>query len=434
MNSSLNTYKYDFGYNATTLHNSQTSLVREAEVAIRHASGHFPVVLVSGARQVGKTTLLRGLSAPSRRAYVTLDDADQCALARRDPALFLQQFPGPVLIDEVQYAPELFPRIKMRVDARRQPGEIWLTGSQQFALMRGVSESLAGRVALVGLAGLSLRERAWVPGAVYPRLPFMPFGEALAERAARALPLPDLYREIWLGAFPGLVLADDPAALRPLFFSSYVQTYLQRDLRDLARVGDESAFLRFLKAAAARTGQLLNLHDLSRDADIAPNTAKAWLSILETSGMVHLLRPWHTNASKRLVQTPKMYFLDTGLAAYLADWSTPEALASGAASGAFLETFVVAEVLKSWWHRGREAPAWFYRDRDGFEADLLLIQDRVAHAVEVKKSASPRPEDLRPLPQLAKSDLAQGPGAVVCLAERRMPLSPGAEVVPVGMI
>lgn len=420
------------------MHNARSDHPREASVAVRAASERFPVVLVSGPRQVGKTTLLRRLAAEGTRAraYLTLDDPTLRDLARRDPALFLQRFPAPLLIDEVQYAPELFPHLKLLVDQTPAPGAIWLTGSQQFALMRGVSESLAGRVALVSLSGLSLRERASHRGTTYPVEPFVPAGPALDERlsSARSLPLPALFEEIWLGGFPGLVFGPEPRSGRELFYSSYLQTYLQRDLRDLARVGDESAFLRFLRGTAARTGQLLNLRDLARDADVAPNTAKAWLSILETSGLVYLLQPWHTNASKRLVKAPKLYFLDTGLAAYLTDWSTPGTLAVGAQAGAMLETFVVSEVLKSYWHRGRVAPVWFYRDHEGNEVDLLIVRDGAAHAVEIKKSAAPSAEWTLKMPALAKAKLARGPGAVVCLVERAVPLSAEVLALPVGVL
>ena len=347
---------------------------RALSAACQAASEQFPVLLLTGARQVGKTTLLRRLAGKDRR-YVSLDDPAVRLLAQSDPALFLERYEPPVLIDEIQYAPQLLPLIKLRVDERRRAGLFWLTGSQQFHLMRGVSESLAGRVAVLTLSGFSGRERR------RRRLdlpPFLPTRERLAERAASAarLTLKHVYADIWRGSFPALVT--NAVHDRDLFYSSYVQTYLQRDVLDLAQVGDQLAFLRFVRACAARTGQLLNLTELARDVDVAVNTAKNWLGILQASFQVFLLPPYHTNVTKRLVKTPKLYFLDTGLCAYLTEWTSPETLESGAMSGAILETYAVAEVLKSWWNRGQTPPAYFYRNRDGREIDLLIVQDRGA--------------------------------------------------------
>ncbi len=403
---------------------------RTLEPHFRDAAAHFPVMLLTGARQVGKTTFLREI-AEKRRAYISLDDPRIVDLARNDPALLMQRYPGPVLIDEIQYAPALLPYIKLAVDGERQPGRFWLTGSQQFHLMRDVSESLAGRVGIVHLLGLSRREqdgRADDPG------PFLPTPGALAPRLedAPALPVPALYGRIWRGSYPELTR--DPGLDRDLYFSSYVQTYLQRDVRDLARVGDETAFLRFVRACAARTAQLLNLAELARDADVAPNTAKHWLSVLQTSGIVHLLEPYHTNATKRLVKTPKLYFLDTGLCSWLTGWTSPEALEAGAASGPILETWILVEILKSWWHRGKQAPFFFYRDKDKKEIDLLIVQDDAIHPLEFKKTASPGRESVQHFGGLSRLDRPVGAGGVVCLAESSMPLTKDVVTIPVGAI
>ena len=221
---------------------------------------------------------------------------------------------------------------------------------------------------------------------------------------------------------------------RNLFYASYVQTYLQRDVRDLARVGDEMAFLRFLRAAAARSGQLLNTAELARDADVAPNTAKSWLSILEASGIVFFLEPWFSNATKRLVKAPKLYFLDTGLCSWLTEWNSPEALEAGAASGAILETWVVAEILKTWRHNGRRAPLYFYRDSDRREIDLLIVQDGIILPVEIKKTASPGKDSVRHFSVLEKLGTPVGPGGVICFAERSLPLTATTCSIPVGAI
>ena len=405
-------------------------VTRTLEKPFLEASARFPVMLVTGARQVGKTTFLKQLRE-SGRSYVTLDDPRVLELARGDPALFMQRFPGPVLIDEIQYAPGLLPYIKMAVDQARVPGQFWLTGSQQFHLMRDVSESLAGRIGIVRLLGLSRREQ---DGADVDLGPFLPTPEALAPRLddAPTLLLPELYERIWRGSYPELAL--DPKLDRDLFFSSYVQTYLQRDVRDLARVGDEMAFLRFVRACAARTAQLLNVAELARDAGVAPNTAKSWLSILEASGVVYLLEPYHSSVTKRLVKAPKLYYLDTGLCAWLTEWTTPEALEAGAASGAILESWILAELLKSWWHCGRRAPFYFYRDKDQKEIDLLIVQDDSVYPLEFKKSASPRRDAVRHFRTLEKLGLKVGSGGVICLTEMSLPLAEGLVAIPVGAL
>ncbi|MDD2716259.1 MAG: ATP-binding protein [Candidatus Wallbacteria bacterium] len=405
-------------------------ITRTLEKYIIQAGAQFPVLLVTGARQVGKTTFLRHLCKKDR-AYITLDDPMALTLAKEDPALFFQRFRPPLLIDEIQYAPELLPHIKMMVDQDHRSGAFWLTGSQQFHLMKGVSESLAGRVGVVQLLGLSRRELIGLAGM---GLPFLPTPARIAERMATAvkLPLKDLYSLIWKGSFP--VAALDQHMNRDFFYASYVQTYLQRDVRDLARVGDEMAFLRFLRTAAARTGQLLNLSELAKDADISPNTAKSWLSILISSGLVYLLEPWHSNLTKRLVKTPKLFFLDTGLCAYLTEWSSPENLEAGAMSGAILETWIIGELLKSYWNNGIRAPFYYYRNKDKVEIDLLIMQDGTVYPLEFKKTASPSKDDVRHFSALTKLNLPVGQGGIICLTEQKLPLIKTVDVIPVGLL
>ncbi len=406
-------------------------LKRSLESFAKAASGQFPVLMVTGARQVGKTTFLRNLAGPER-TYVTLDDPLVLDLARHDPALFMQRFSPPLLIDEIQYAPALLPYIKMAVDSNRQAGLFWLTGSQPFHLMQGVSESLAGRVAVLQLLGLSRRE---MQGAGAEVAPFLPLPEQVALRAASIttpLDLQAVYRLIWRGSFPAVALHD--SMNRELFYSSYVQTYLQRDLRDLARVGDEMAFLRFMRAAAARTGQMLKLAELARDADVAPNTAKSWLSILQASGLIYLLEPYHSNLTKRLIKTPKLYFLDTGLCSWLTEWSSPETLEAGAMSGAILETWIMGELLKGWWHSGRRAPFYYYRDNDQKEIDLLIVQDGMLYPLEFKKSASPDRSSIRHFSVLQRFQMPVGPGGVICLTAQALPLTATVTSIPVGLL
>lgn len=395
-----------------------------------NAADQFPVMLLTGPRQVGKTTLLLKLAERGRQ-YVTLDDPALADLARRDPALFLDRFEPPVLIDEIQYAPQLLPFIKMAVAERgRRSASVWLTGSQPFHLMKGVSETLAGRVAIHNLLGFSARERRRKPGAV----PFLVSTDALRERGRTAAVgrLGRVFADLWLGGYPAL--ATGAVTERDLFCSSYVQTYLQRDVRDLVQVGDAHAFLRFLKACAARTAQLLNLSELARDVDIAVNTAKHWLSVLLASYQVLLVPPYHTNVTKRLVKAPKLYFTDTGLCSYLTEWSTPQALEAGAMNGAIFETHVVMEVLKSWWNHGLQPPFYYYRDKSGREIDLLFVQDGAMHAIEIKKSASPREEWTRAFAALEQFRSARLHAAVVCMVRDIVPLDARCSAVPVGYI
>ncbi|MDR2819126.1 MAG: ATP-binding protein [Desulfovibrio sp.] len=401
---------------------------RTIEQSVLDAADQFPVLLVTGARQVGKTTLLRHLGG-DKRTCVSLDDPLLLNLARQDPALFMQRFPPPVLIDEVQYAPGILPYIKMAVDADPRPGQFWLTGSQQFHLMKNISESLAGRVAIMRLLGLSRRECL---GQGKEHKAFLPDAALFQQKKDAPPTLRDLYTAIWRGSFPALAL--DIAKNRHVFLNSYVQTYLQRDVRDLAQVGDEMAFLRYLRTAAARTGQLLNMADMARDADVAPNTAKKWLSVLQASGLVYLLEPYFSNIAKRMVKSPKLYFLDTGLAAYLTEWSSPETLEAGAMSGAILETWILGELLKSWWHNGLRAPFHYYRDTDQKEIDLLIVQNGTVYPLEFKKTASPDMNAVRHFAVLKKLNMPVGTGAVLCLVRQALPLTQGVWAVPVGWV
>lgn len=404
-------------------------LPRTLEGFAQSAAKSFPVLLITGARQVGKTTFLRHLSEPER-TYVSLDDSLLLELAKRDPALFFQRFRPPMLIDEIQYAPELLPYIKMEVDRVSQPGLFWLTGSQQFHLMKGVSESLAGRVAVLQLLGFSRLEEAGRGASV---LPFLPDSHIISDREENGtLDLISLYDLIWRGSYPAVALNKEMD--KDLFYSSYVQTYLQRDVRDLARVGDEMSFLRLLRVAAARTGQLINLTDFARDADIAVNTVKNWLSIMQASGVIYLLEPYSNNLSKRLIKTPKLYFLDTGLCSYLTGWSSAQTLEAGAMSGAILETWAISEILKSYLHNGRQPRFYYYRDKDKKEIDLLILQDGTLHPVEIKKTASPGTEDIRAFAALQKLGQPIGPGGVICFATQSLPITESVWSIPVGRI
>lgn len=399
---------------------------------IHAISESFPVLMLTGPRQVGKTTLLE-MCAAGKRAYVTLDDLDARRLAQSDPVLFLQTWQPPLILEEVQYAPQLFSAIKMRVDREKRNGLFWLTGSQKFHLMRSITESLAGRVAIVDLLGLSNAE---LEGHADSSRPFVPTPEWIARARQAATPATDglmgIYTRIWLGAFPRL--NEQGPAARDLFYRSYIRTYIQRDVQDMLKVTDQTTFNRFLGAVAARTGQLLNYASLARDVEIDNKTVKSWMSILEASGLVYLLQPYHRNLTKRLVKTPKLYFLDTGLAAYLTKWPDAASLQAGSMSGALLETWLFAEILKSYWHNGLEANVFFYRDIDQREVDLVIEIGDTLYPVEFKKTASPSAGAARQFAVLEKLGKTVGPGAVLCFVERDIPLSSQVTAVPVGYL
>lgn len=382
----------------------------------------FPIVLVTGARQVGKSTLLT--KALPNATYVTLDDPELRALAETEPKLFLARYKPPVIIDEVQYAPNLFPLLKMHVDASEAPGSYWLSGSQQFHLMKHVSESLAGRIAILQVFGLTTRELLKDPGA--PPLP-----ARLEDLARPRLELDQVFDRIWRGSYPAL---HGKGIAPEEFYPSYVQTYLQRDVRDLARVGDERAFFVFMQLVAARTGQLLNVSELANAADISVTAAKARLSILEASGIVAFLQPYHGNTDKRLVKAPKLYVLDTGLAAWLAGWRTADALQRGTSAGAFLETYVVGEILKGYAHHAKAAPLHFYRDHEGREIDLLAVTDNIGTPLEVKLTSRPDGRTARKLRIGTTLGIDQGDGAIISMVASAYPLGGKVSAWPVGFV
>lgn len=404
---------------------------RTLRQTILTASKAFPVLLLTGPRQIGKTTLLESCAEEGRR-YVTLDDLEQRELAQRDPALFLQAHQPPIIIDEVQYAPELFSYIKIIVDKTKQPGLFWLTGSQKFHLMQHITETLAGRVAIIDMLGFSQAEMAERPFDVEPFLPTTEWITNARLHAKNPLSVHEVYKNIWLGSYPMVLL--NPHTSRDLFYNSYVQTYLQRDVRQLLNISDDLSFKRFLRSIAARTGQLLNYSDIARDVDIDHKTAKAWLGVLEASGLVYLLQPYHNNVSKRLLKTPKIYFLDTGLCSFLTQWPSPESLEAGAMSGAILETYMLVEILKSYWHNGKTPYCYYYRDTDQKEIDCILEEGDTLYPVEFKKTASPSKTASKQFSVLQTLGKKVGHGGVICLRESDVPLSAEVDAIPIGYL
>ena len=404
---------------------------RHMESRILELSRSFSAILLTGPRQAGKTTMLRTLAEKENigRKYVTLDDLTERDMAKRDPALFLQLHKPPVLIDEVQYAPELFTCIKIHIDEYQQPGSFWLTGSQIFRLMRGVRESLAGRVALLHMSPLSQREIITAPC-----VPFTVDLDRLLAEKDRIVPVtaPELFARLWRGSMPALISGRTPD--RNIFYASYLSTYVERDVRDLSGSVDALKFSRFVTAVAARCSQLLNYSALAEDTDIDIQTSKAWINILETLGIIFLLHPYSNNVLKRTIRTPKVYFYDTGLVCYLTRWSSPEVAQNGAMNGALLENFTVSEIMKSYQNAGLEPYLYFYRDRDAREIDVILEGDGKLYPLEIKKTAAPDKRLTRTFGLIDKSPLQPGAGAVLCLAEHFSAFDRENLIVPIWMI
>ena len=402
---------------------------RSLEKIVLQVTKEYPVLLLSGPRQVGKTTMLKKLMEGTARNYVSLDDLQERELARTDPELFLQLHKPPILIDEVQYAPELFPYIKIIVDKEQKKGDFWLTGSQVFSLMRGVQESLAGRVALLSLSSLSQAEAYGGEEEMFT----LDTESLLSRKKGRKLAdAEEIFKRIFKGSMPAIVSGDITST--GIFYNSYLSTYIERDVKSLSDAIDSLKFLRFITALAARCSQMLNISELARDAELNQKQVKDWLGILETLGIIFYLYPYSNNLLKRLVKTPKVYFYDTGLVAYLTKWSSPETLASGAMSGAILENYVVSEIRKTYLNQGKEAFIYYYRDKDSKEIDLILEQDGELHPIEIKKSANPAAEILRVFPVLDKSSLKRGNGAVICLKTDLSAFNKENYIVPVWMI
>lgn len=383
---------------------------RNLESVVLQASNEFPVVLVTGPRQVGKTTMLKKLMEGTDRGYVSLDDLNERAVAKSDPELFLQTHKPPVLIDEVQYAPELFTYIKIYADTHEKPGEIWLTGSQAFKLMQDVQESLAGRVAVLSLSTLSGAEIC-----ENESLPFILEMDALKLRESKRTPLDlhEVYDRIFCGSMPAIVSGKSTNS--KLFYGSYLSTYIERDVRELSDSIDSLKFLRFITAVAARDSQMLNVSDIANDADINQTQAKNWLQILETLGIIFYLHPYSNNLIKRLVKAPKLYFYDTGLVSYLTKWSSADTLEAGAMNGAILENYVVSEIVKNYLNLGQEPYIYYYRDKDSKEIDIVLEQDGRLNPIEIKKTSNPGTELTKVFSVLDRSSVPRGKGAVICM-------------------
>lgn len=408
---------------------TKMQIQRTLSETIKETNKTFRVILLTGPRQVGKTTLLQSLE-PKKRHYVTLDDLNLRTLAQQDPMGFLDRLQLPVLIDEIQYAPELFSAIKILVDREQKPGLVWLTGSQQFEMMKNVNESLAGRVAILKLQGISLAEeqnRRNDPA-------FLPTIDLLSARqkSAKTLSLKDVYHKIWRGSYPEVVTHQGKNWER--YYESYVTTYIQRDIRDYLQINNQANFLKFMQIAASCTGQLLNYKNMATELGVDQKTVKSWINALQASGVITLLQPYFNNLNKRLIKTPKLYFMDTGLCAFLCGWLNEDVLERGAMSGAMLETYVVSEIMKSYLHQGKIPPLYFYRDKDKREIDLLIQQNDTIYPIEIKKTATINASHVKAFEQLKINNMNTGHGAVICLTQTLLPINREIDAVPVWYI
>lgn len=397
------------------------------EKRIKEMAEHFPVVLLCGARQVGKTTLLKKIAEERPDIqYVTLDHPRLRDLAKTDPELFLQQYSAPIIIDEIQYAPELLPYIKIKVDEQRQNGQYYLTGSQMFNMMNNVSESLAGRVGILSMYSMS---RSEIEGR-----DSVPFNPSKVRGLKSDDVISDIFDKILRGGMPQIII--DPGLSFEDYYGSYMQTYIERDIRDLINIKNEGKFIKFISCVAARVSQEVNLADIAKDVDIDRKTADSWLSILVTSGVVVLLYPYFGNTIKRIVKRPKLYFMDTGLACYLSMWNNARALELSAMAGAMFENYVVSEIFKSYANNGIETRSrlTYYRDNNGKEIDLIIIENGKLYPVEIKMNADPGKNALKNFSVLDSLQEEVAEGAVLCMSSSVIPIDGKNKIIPIKAI
>lgn len=388
---------------------------RAMEATFTRMAQEFSVVLLTGPRQVGKTTMLKKLAEAegASREYVTLDDITEREMAKNDPKLFLQLHKPPVFIDEVQYAPELFPYIKIYVDEHQHAGDFWLTGSQIFKLMDGVQESLAGRVCLLHMLPLSQAEACGVVSEAFT----VDFSR-LAQRSKvlNTASVQEIFARIWRGGMPAVVSGakSEQAAV----YGSYVSTYIDRDVKEITDRIDSFKFLNFVTVVATLTSQMVNYKTIADAVEISAPTVKSWLNILERLGIIFYLHPYSNNLLKRMVTKPKLYFYDCGLVAYLTKWTDSETLLHGAMSGAILENFVVSEIVKSYQNAGLEPFIYYYRDKDNKEIDIVLERNGTLYPLEVKKTMMPDKRWTNVFSVLEKTNLQRGTGGILCLSDK----------------
>lgn len=396
---------------------------REATEMIKKVNKTFRVLLVTGPRQTGKTTLLKSLK-PENMNYVTLDDQVLRNQAQNDPKLFLEEHPAPLFIDEAQYAPNLFSYIKINVDNSNEKGQYWITGSQQFNLMEKASESLAGRVGIVNLNSFTYSEIV--------RNEKKELFDPEKLREAPKIEANELFKIIFKGGMPEFY--DNPEIDRNLYFQSYIDTYINRDVRQLIDVGKIEEFKKFMVSIASRVGEQLNYSDLSKDCGVSVPTVTAWLSVLVSSGIVYLLEPYMSSQLKRMTHIPKIYFMDTGLAAYLAGWETERDLQLSSNSGHYLENFVISEIIKSYNARGIKPNLSYYRDKEKNEIDLVIYKNNKLYPFEIKKTASPNHAMISNFKYLENSKKEVATGGIICLYDKLIKLDEKNYIIPISSV
>ena len=403
---------------------------RDLERKFLHMSEAFKAVMVVGARQVGKSTMLKHLAEGQNRAYVTMDDTQLRTFARSEPRLFLQTYRPPILIDEVQKAPELFEEIKIICDESDARGQFWLTGSQSKKLVKKAGDSLAGRLCILKMYSLSAREKL----GIHPEdeldfsLPSMIARKSFFPKNT----LPDTFDNIWRGGLPDVQEKDEEQLGE--YFNSYIETYLMRDAVDDYGITDTEGFRKLLRACAAFAGQLVNFNDLGVSADISGATAKEWVKALQSMGVVFLLEPFASNELKRLTKTPKLYFCDTGFCAYLSSWTTRDVLMSGAASGHYYENHVIGELVRNYAYGKSKVNLNFFRDSKMKEIDLIVEDRGVLHPVEIKKTGAPDKSAVKAFDVLKNAGRKIGTGAVICMSDAVLPLGENSLIVPSNLI
>lgn len=393
-------------------------------------SSFFKAVLITGARQVGKTTILKHLAEGQKRTYVSMDNTMARTLAKSDPVLFFQTYKPPIIIDEIQKAPELFEQIKIMCDESEERGLFWLTGSQQYNMMKNVRETLAGRIGILELYSLSKNE---VDGIRFPNE--MDFSLACLQQRQACTgknDVVDVFDHIWRGGMPDAIYAD--AEQRQEYYNSYIETYLMRDVSEEGEITDSVRFRKFLNACAALVAEQVNYKTLAEAAEISQPTAKEWLRLLQGLGIIYLLQPFANNELKRLAKTPKLYFCDTGLCAYLSMWLTRDTLMNGAASGHYFENYVIIELVKNFSYSSVKANLTYYRDSNAKEIDVMVEENGLIHPLEIKKSANPDRREIKKYEIIDKTNLERGSGGIICMCEEVIPIDGKNCFIPCNLI
>ena len=417
-----------YKFNRNSMEVARMYIQRHIEAVLVDLLTQYPCVLISGPRQVGKSTLVENLKDARGRTYITLDDDELREVANSDPKLFMQLHQPPICIDEIQKAPKLFSYIKIHIDKTHRPGDFILTGSQVYKLMTGIKETMTGRIAFLDMQGISLSETMGLPN-----LPFLPDLKNYRDRKPqKSMNASMIFERIHRGSMPSILSGAYKDTAR--YYSAYVSTYLQKDINDLIPGIDVLKFRRFITACACRTGTLKNVNAIAQDAEISVITANNWLNVLETIGVIFFLHPYSNNLLTRTIKTPKLYFYDTGLVCYLCKWQSGETVAVGAQAGALLETFTVSEIMKTYYNAGKEPYIYYYRDIDSKEMDLIVEHNQKLYPIEIKKAAMVDHRIAKTFDLIGKSGLSQGTGAILCLSDQIGAINPNTLTIPISLL